>query len=54
MTDDDEQRREHLRVYGPDFVKNLTEDQLAYEQRYARTGWWIDEVEAEAKRRAQM
>ena len=53
MTDDDEQRQEHLRVYGPDFVKNLTDDQLAFEQRYARTGWWIDEVNAEAQRRAE-
>jgi len=53
VTDDDEQYQEHLRVYGPDYVKNLSDDQLAYELRYARTGWWVDEVKLEAQRRAE-
>ena len=51
VADDDEQRREHLEVYGPEFVRNLTDDQLAYELRYARTGWWVDDVRREAERR---
>ena len=49
---DDAQRTEHLEVYGPEFVRNLTDDQLAYELRYARTGWWVDDVRQEAERRA--
>jgi len=49
VTDEDEQHREHLRVYGPNYVKNLTDDQLGYELRYTRTGWWVDEVNPEAR-----